>query len=107
MNRNIGFGCRIIGNYATVKVNVKLDESLKLRLEKEYNTWLSFIDNGKFGYRIEGVLPFESVGKFFRYDLKRAMYLTEALKTSAKITALDKEWTPEETCWTKANLNEI
>lgn len=106
MNRDVKFGCSIVGNYAVVKLNIKLDYTQIDKLKRIYNT-LSFIDNGKFGCRIEGVLLLELKQRFFGYDLKRAKLISEVLRVNSELIALDHEWEPDGPCWTKANLDEI
>lgn len=107
MNKTMKFGCSAIGKYTVIKLNIKLDASQIDKLKEQYKDWLSFIDNGKFGCRIEGVLPANSVGQFMLYDIKRAKYITDAINATEKIRLLDGEWIPPVECWTKANLNEI
>lgn len=107
MNKTMKFGSSVIGKYTVIKLNIKLDASQINKLEEQYRDWLSFIDNGKFGYRIEGVLPANLIGRFLLYDIKRAKYITDAINATEKIKLLDNEWVPPVECWTKANLDEI
>jgi hypothetical protein len=113
MKREIGFGCTVIGNYTAIKINMKLDESQINSLKEKYKDWLSFIDNGKFGVKITGVLLHESVAQFFK-DTRRAKLISNLLKISEEIKAIDGDTYMEfhegdnyVECWTKANLDEI
>jgi hypothetical protein len=113
MKREIGFGCTVIGNYTAIKLNIKLDESQIDSLKEKYKDWLLFINNGRFGRKITGVLPHESVAQFFK-DTRRAKLISNLLKISEEIKAIDGDTYMEfhegdnyVECWTKANLDEI
>lgn len=108
MNRNIKFGSSVIGNYTTVKLNVKFDNTQIDKLKEQYKDWLSFIPAGKYGCRIEGVLPLNLSEQFFCYDIKKAKCITDAINATEKIKLLEERYMPANHLdWTKANLDEI
>jgi hypothetical protein len=104
MKREVDFGCTVVGNYIAIKINMKLDENQIDNLKERYKDWLLFIDNGKFGTKITGVLPHTSVAQFFK-DTKRAKLVSTLLEISKEINAIDRDTHSQ--CWTKANLDEI
>lgn len=71
MNKSIKFGYDILGKYSTVKINVCLTTTNLEVLECTYKEWLSFYPGYKGRTRIEGVLPYYSLGQF-QNDLKLA-----------------------------------
>lgn len=105
MKREIGFGCTVVGYYTAIKINIKLDANQIDSLKEKYKDWLLFIDNGKFGVKITGVLPHGSVSQFFK-DTRRAKLVSKLLEINNEIAAIDGGFHYDQ-CWTKANLDEI
>jgi hypothetical protein len=110
MNRDIKFGCSVIGNYTTVKINAKIDDCNLNNLKETYRDWLVFVDNGRYGVRIEGVLPNSHATTFFGHDLRIAILRSKASRLWQEAIDVRVRFNyPVETntCWTKANLDEI
>lgn len=82
MNKTSKFGYDILGKYSTVKINVCLTTTNLEVLECTYKEWLSFYAGYKGRTRIEGVLPYYSLGQFIN-DLELA-------KTRTKIEKLQE-----------------
>jgi hypothetical protein len=79
MNKTITFGYHSFTLGFFVKLNVKLRKEDAMNLEKNY-TGIATINNGKVGYRIEGVVLNQQMPKFI-IDL-------DMMKLDAKIEAL-------------------
>jgi hypothetical protein len=110
MNRDIKFGCSVIGNYTTVKINAKIDDKNLNNLKEAYRDWLVFVDIGKYGTRIEGVLPASHADIFLGHDLRIAILKSKAERLNQEVLDISVRFNyPVETntCWTKANLDEI
>ena len=71
MNKNLKFGYSFLGRFAIVKLNAKLSKDGCYALSTRFPE-LSFINNGRNGYRIEGCLldsEFSSFREKLAYDL--------------------------------------
>jgi len=71
MNKDLKFGYSFIGRHAIVKLNAKLSKDGYYALSTRFPE-LSFINNGRNGYRIEGCLldsEFSSFREKLAYDL--------------------------------------
>jgi hypothetical protein len=71
MNKNLKFGYSFLGRFAIVKLNAKLSKDGYYALSTRFPE-LSFINNGRNGYRIEGCLldsEFSSFREKLAYDL--------------------------------------
>jgi hypothetical protein len=84
MNKTLRFGYQSFGNHRLIKINAKIGSSAASNIAAHFPD-LNIIDNGKYGYRIEGCLYFN---KIFDFDdaLKLAIidYKIEALQAKAK-----------------------
>lgn len=87
MNKDIKFGFSVIGNYAVIKVNCKLSDYQVNKLRGIYKDWLTIIDNGDRGFRVEGVLPQDCVQDFY-VELRKAILISKVSKLNAEIDAL-------------------
>jgi hypothetical protein len=71
MNKNLKFGYSFLGRFALVKLNAKLSKDGYYALSTRFPE-LSFMNNGRNGYRIEGCLlnsELESFREKLAYDL--------------------------------------
>jgi hypothetical protein len=71
MNSNLKFGYSILGRFTLVKLNAKLSHNGNYALSARFPE-LTFTENGRFGYRIEGCLTeseFYSFREKLAYDL--------------------------------------
>jgi hypothetical protein len=110
MNQDIKFGCSTLGKYTTVKINAKIDTENLNSLKETYSDWLEFVDNGRYGVRIEGVLPTSHKDIFLGHDLRIAILNSKASRLYQEVSDIRVRFNyPVETntCWTKANLDEI
>ena len=73
LDKTLGFGYHMFGNFFIVKINCKLTESQVNQLRFEYPQ-ATIRDNGKFGTRINYVLP---VGELHKFQSKLANMLID------------------------------
>lgn len=110
MNKSMNFGYDALGAYTIIKLNIKLSDTQASIVDASYHDWLKILPNGKL-YRIEGVLPHDTVSAFkkalriakLQSDIEFLQDELVELITPVKIVGkIDLQQ-----CWTKANLDKL
>lgn len=115
MNKSVNFGYDALGAYTIIKLNVKLSDTQASIVDASYHDWLKILPNktrrSEKLYRIEGVLPHDTV-RSFKKALRIALLQSqiefkqdELAKLIIPVQVIGKIDLSKD--WTKADLDKI